>query len=1133
MHIHRSNRVEALLTRLARLVAQPPSDPLKAECIVVQGRGMERWLSLELADRLGVFAAADFPFPRAFFQRILGEVLGDDSASGYEKGAEEAFEPAFMAWSIVERLPEYAGDPRFEPVMQYLDGETRGEKALQLARRIADTFDHYVVYRPDWVLAWERGERAPHADLPSRDEAWQSELWRALVARHGSHHLAGRLTRLVESLDASPPPGALPERISVFGLSALPELFLGALAALSRFTELHLFVLSPSSEYWGLIRSVREQARETAVEGAYEDPEALHLEEGHPLLASLGGVGRDFQNLLERVTDYAESDEDLYRDSLEGAPVPSLLAALQSDILHLRHRGVEPGQEPPFVVAASDRSIQVHSCHGPMREAQVLRDQLLDLFERDPSLEPRDVIVMAPKVETYAPFIEAAFGSEGGGPGLGHGAIPIRVADRGARSVYEVAEAFFRLLDLISGRLEANAVLDLLGTPCVRAKFGIGEEDEPALRRWVLEAGVRWGLDADHRAREGQPADDANTWRFGLDRLFLGHGMADREERLFAGVRPFDGLGGGDVVLLGRLADFIEVIERFHGRASTAMGLGEWQSLLAELLAAVIEADSETAHQRHGILDALGELVRAGELAGFSGRLSLPEVRNQLDAWVARKPPSGGFLSGGVTFCELVPMRTVPFRVVCLMGLGDTSFPRIRRPPGFDLIARSPRPGDRSSREDDRYLFLEALLSARDHFLVTYPGQSERDNESYPPSVVVGELLDHLDRAFVAEQEGVVTRERVVVSHRLQPFNPDYFTPDTDEPGLFSYSATAYAAACALGAGRSDPGVFVAGPLPDAEDADGPLALEELVLFLRNPARALLQGRLRLYLPSDPETQPDREPLDLSGLERWQVGEELVARLREGPLGDVDRQRTRGTGLLPLGELGDCIYEETEAEARRIAERFGALCGGESRPPLELDLALGDARLVGRLDGIWEGGRVRARFARLEEPWELDEWIRHLAFCAARPKDVPASTHLVGRSASKDKQIIQVSFGPVDDARERLEKLVGVYRRGQRSLMPFFPRTSRKYALTLRGDPAREETAIKNAYQFWRGDENEFAAENFGARPENADVYFEHAFGLQDPLAVSWRPDSDSDMDGFRSLARTVFQPLLQHRTEQ
>ncbi len=698
-----------------------------------------------------------------------------------------------------------------------------------------------------------------------------------------------------------------------------------------------------------------------------------------------------------------------------------------------------------------------------------------------------------------------------------------------------MAEAFFRLLDLISGRLEASAVLDLLGTPCVRARFGIVEEDEPILRRWVLEAGVRWGIDARHRAREGHPADDANTWRFGLDRLFLGHAMADGGERLFAGVRPFDGLRGADAALLGRLADFIEALVEFHDRARNSMGLAEWRPLLAEILARVIETDSETAHQQHLILDALGELARAGELAGFSGRLSLPEVRDQLEAWVARKPPAGGFLSGGVTFCELVPMRTVPFRVVCLMGLGDTVFPRIRRRLGFDLIARSPRPGDRSSREDDRYLFLEALLSARDHFLITYPGQSERDNEPLPPSVVVGELLDHLDRAFSTGRETLATRDLVSVAHRLQPFNPDYFRPGSGDGGLFSYSATGYAGACALGAEQSEPAAFVAEPLLAAKDQAGPVALDELVLFFRNPARALLQGRLGLYLPADSETLPDREPMDLAGLDRWRVGDELVARLREGELGEIDHQRVRGLGLLPLGEPGECIYDETQAEARGIAERFDSLCTGESRTPLELDVSLGDLRLVGRLDGIWDGGRVQARFSRLEEPWELDEWIRHLAFCVARPTDVLASTHLVGRSASKDKQVIQVSFGPVDDARERLEKLVGVYRRGQRLAMPFFPRTSRRYVVTLlgKGDAEREEQASQNAYKFWRGDESAFAAENFGSRGENTDVYFGHAFAEQDPLAVSWRPDPGSDSDGFRGLARMVFQPLLRHRAEQ
>jgi len=1138
MHIHRSNRVEELLAGLSRVVARPQADPLTPECIVVQGRGMERWLSLELADRLGVFAHPEFPFPRAFLQRTLDRVLGDEAGAPGGAAVDAAFEPAALMWSIAELLPGFAGDRRFAPVIHYLDGDAQGEKALQLARRIAETLDHYVVYRPDWVLAWEEGRSAADSGLAGRDEAWQSELWRALVARHGSCHLAARITRFIQVLEAGTPAGVeWPARVSVFGLSTLPPLFLAALAALGRVTDLHLFVLSPSQEYWAEIRSARELIRRRLASPGAEDadPDALHFEEGHPLLASLGRVGRDFQSLLEASVDYQEGDEDLYRDPLdEGAESASLLRVLQSDILHLVDRGPGQGGPPRLGVASGDDSIQLHACHGPMREAEVLRDQLLELFERDPTLEPRDVIVMTPKVEIYAPFIEAAFGAVGEDRAGGIGAIPCKLADRGARSVCEVVEAFFRLLDVLSGRLGASAVLDLVGLACIRNRFGIDEADEARLRDWVFEAGVRWGIDAQHRAQEGQPPAEDNTWRFGLDRLLLGYAMADRDDRLFGGVRPLEGAVGAEAALLGKLADFTEALFDFHARAQQALDLPGWRALLAEILDRMIETDSETVHQRQMIRDALRALAEAGEGADFSGRLTLSALSDHLDAWLARTPPVGGFLSGGVTFCELVPMRTVPFRVVCLMGLSDHDFPRVRRRLAFDLMGQRSRPGDRTSREDDRYLFLEALLSARDHFLVTYRGQSQRDNEPLPPSVVVGELLDHLDRGFFLEEAGEdgeeQVRDRVQRVHPLQPFSQRYFAEPPADDRLFSYSATAYAGAQALWTPPEQPERFFPSPLSASGEEIASIEIDVLTDFFRNPARALLRGRLGLFLPGDDEAPSDREPMEFVGLDRWRVGDELVGRLGAGVAADWARERVRGLGLLPLGELGEATYEAVEFDANRLVERAQALSQGTPHPAIDLDLQIGPVRLVGQLAGIWEGGRVQARFSKLEGPWELEEWIRHLAFCAQLPPGCEASSHLVGQPGKGD--VIQASFGAVKDAHAQLEALVATFLRGQRTALPFFPKTSRKYAQTLmgggKGDP--EEQAILDAYRFWRPELESSGSPGTRLTGECEDVYFARAFGGQDPLAANWRPVPGEDGDGFRGLARQVFGPLLEHR---
>jgi exodeoxyribonuclease V gamma subunit len=1141
MYVHRSNRTEELLRALADVVAQPIGGPFEKECIVVQDRGMERWLALSLSRLHGVLAHVEFPFPKALLERALCGVLREEESVG------RAFAPEAAMWTLAELLPQRASEPGFEPIASYLTDDSHGEKALQLARRVAEIFDHYIVYRPEMVLAWERGDAlAANRFTRQAESGWQAEMFRALVERHGSTHLASRLRRLTRAL-ADSPTGLedFPKRVSFFGIATLPPLYLSALEALSRHVEIHLFVLSPSSEYWGEIRSRREILRELRRVGQDREgvDKELALEEGNALLASLGRLGRDFQQVLESRVDYMEDDADLHHDPLSTAPA-SLLSVLQSDVLHLRARGpsreTESDLAPTLPLSGDDRSIRVHACHGPMREAEVLRDQLLDLFERDAGLEPRDVVVMVPDVEAYAPFIEAAFSQREEG---GAGRVPCRVADRSLRSTHPVVEAFGRVLDVVSGRLHANEVQDLLSHQCIRARFGIDEDAERWIRARIAESGIRWGIDAEHRAAEGQPAAEENTWRFGLDRLLVGHAMDGEAGRLFAGVLPADGIEGPEAQTLGRFVDFCETLFRFHHGVQAPHSLSGWGKLLADLLAQMLVGTGEHFHEHQCIRDVLDDLVRAGAEAGYRGRPSLAAFREAIDHPLSLARASGGFLGGGVTVCELVPMRTIPFRVVCLMGLNDDGFPRRRRPLGFDLMASHRLLGDRSSRDDDRQLFLEALLSARDRVVITYTGQDVRDNQPRPPSVVVGELLDHLGTAWKpgpdvsADQHeaferdpAVWIRERLVVHHAMQPFSQRYF--DASDPELFSHADTFCRAARVLTGERRKPGPFQSEPLPEPADAGEPVRLDDLVDYFRDPARHLLRTRLRLELRDQEEIPPDREPVDLEGLELWRVGNEVLSRA----LAADDRhaaaaleQIVRARGALPLGVPGACAYDEVARQARDIATRTRALCPGESLPDLEIDLEVGGFRLLGRVDRLWPAGRVVHSFSKLGHTSEIELWIRHLALCALAPQGIARVSHLVGRPDLAGQPQIRLVLP--ENPLSHLETLLEIHRRGRTLALPILPRSSRRYVETLerkrrRSDPDPDHGASLDAYETYRGDE--------GRRGEVDDVWVRQLFGRSDPLSPAFSPSGDPDRrDGFRSLALRVFAPMLAAREAQ
>jgi len=1133
LRVYRSNRGEVLAERLADVLAEAPADPFARECIVVQGRGMERWLALQLADRLGVWAAPDFVFPRALIERAVSGVLGEGEAVG------AVFEPECLMWSIAEILPDLLERPAFGSLRGYLARDVAGDKAIQLAQRIAASFDHYVTYRPQMLLEWERGGQAERWYAPDADVEWQRELWRELVARHGSLHLASRATAFLDALAAGvAPPAAFPRRVSIFGISTLPPLYLSLLAALAGQVEIHFFVLSPSREYWADIRSEREQLRRmlAAATPADEIEASLPRAEGHALLASLGRVAGDFQPVLEAAVDYHEDDRDLYVDPVEQAArtggTDCLLVRLQSDMLALCRRGPGEPAAPPLPLRMGDDSIRVHSCHGPMREVEVLHDQLLDLFERDSSLEPRDVIVMTPDIERYAPSFEAVFGAAGA-------RIPFRIADRGPGATFEVVHAFERALDLLGSRFTASQGLDLLGLDCVRARFGIEAGELDRVRDWVDEVGVRWGVDAVHRAELGQPATTENSWRFGLERLLLGHALSPgpNGSRMFAGRLPFDDVEGQAADLAGRLADYCETLFTLRAELSGPRPVADWCAGLRRVLERLVESSDALSHQHQIVRRVLRELEESAGRAGFDGAVPLAALRSQLERSFQRGTSASGFLSGGVTLCEMLPMRSIPFRVVCLMGLDDGSFPRIRRPLSFDLISTRRLPGDRSSRDDDRMLFLEALLSARDHLLISYVGQGIRDNVELPPSVVVVELLDLIGESFrpaLADVESLASRDRVreairerlVVRHPLQPFSPRYFGAEGDRR-LFSYSESHCAGAQAAVSARRDPQPFFAEPLPLPAEAGRELAIEDLLRFFRNPTRDFLQARLGLYLPADEERADDREPLSLDGLPRWRLGEGLLARTLAGEDARDLFDWARASGLLPLGTPGRIAFESLVHEVEALAAETVELRRGSPLPAIEIDAEIAGTRLTGRIADLWWQGQVRSQFGRLGQASEIEFWIRHLLLNWAAPHIHPRESHLVGRVAEQKRPEIHLRFGRVEDADDHLAELVRIYWLGQIQPLPFFPKTSRKYVESVRGSRnLREGKAMEDAYFMFRGDGN-----RLGER--DRDPYTRLVFGDQDPLSPSYRIIADGERDeGFRELAFAVMAPLLDHREE-
>lgn len=1073
MYIYRSNRTEELVSRLEEVVTRPASSPFSPETIVVSSQGMERWLSQELSQGLGVLANARFPFPRAFIDELLFSPDEGDLSR------------VELTWAIAALIPDLAQRPGGGALAGYLVEDPTELALFDLAGQIADAFDQYIVYRPELVAAWERGD----------GRGWQADLFRAVTLRVGGSHLATRARRFLEG----PVPSSVPERISVFGVSSLPRTYVRMLAKVAMEREVHVFLLSPSPE------------------GSAK----------HPLARSLGAMGHDFESLLLEEAPHAKV-EDLFV-----APKGrSLLHVLQGDLHAGRSRSSLSRDSPRWVISPGDDSILIHSCHSALREVEVLRDQLLVAFDADPTLEPHDVVVMAPQIDRYAPLIDAVFGRPPGAPGF----IPFRIADRRIRSASGVADAVLRAFDLAGGRMTASDVLDFVQLDPVRERFGLAPEDLPEVRRLVSEAAIHWGIDARHRARLGQPAENENTWEFGLGRLLLGVAMPPDPGRAetFTGLRPVR-MSGEDGELAGKLSECCRALFAFHDDSREARPPSEWGKVVNALIDTFIAETEANVAAARAIRSRTERLLRSAEAAGFDRPLDREAWASLLDIGLEGETTSRHFASGGVTFCALLPMRSVPFRVVCLVGLNDAEFPRNDRAAGFDLIARHPATGDRSLRAEDRQLFLEAILSARDRLHLSYVGRTIHENAELPPSVVVSELADAIDAAFALhrEQPGQLAlafadggaARRVLVEHPLQPFSPRYF--DSEDGRLVSHVRADAEGARAIALGMTTVRRFHEGPLVEAERSE--LGIGELSAFFENPSKGILRGRLGVTLEDEPLQISDRGPISLSGLDAFTLGADLVEReLRGRPPADVV-EWARASGLLPFGTPGEVELADVLADVTPLVERARHLLSGGKREPIEVELALPGGRLTGALRDVHARGQVFVQFGRIRARTELRAWIHHLALQAS---GIVASTILLGRALDREDRIEERVFEPLlaTRARELLTELLRLFRLGVRAPLCFFPTTSRAYAeKRLKAgdeDPEAELKALDAARQIFRDKRNPFS--------DSKDPYVKRFFSDVDPFVVEPVPFDETatlGLPAFGELALSIYRPLLRQAT--
>jgi len=1104
-----SNRLENLLKILAEQLEIRLESPLTKEIIIVQSRGMERWLSLELARRHGICANMRFTFPNKFvYEEIFRKILSEIPETS-------PYETEIMTWRIMKLLPACVEHPdfknKFEHLKTYLEGIGNNLKQFQIAGQIADTFDQYLIFRPEMIFEWEKG----------KEDHWQALLWRELINENKTEHLAALAEIFFQKTETSFIDNKkFPERISVFGISALPRFHIQVFDAISDFMQVNLFLMNPCQDYWGDILSRREKKRITKNSGSHD----LHINDGNTLLASMGTMGRDFFDLVHEFTAEKEYENFEYPGD------ETLLHSIQSDILNLRE------SDEKRIMNPNDTSIQIHSCHSPMREVEVLHDRLLELFEQNSDLKPRDILVMTPNIELYAPYIQAVFDMPANDPRR----IPFSIADRGIRVESQIIDAFFNILDLINSRFGAAQVITILETPAVYQRFDLTESDLDLIRKWVKDTRIRWGIDKKNRHQMGLPDLSENTWQAGLERLMMGYAMPGWDESLFADILPYDCMEGGETKVLGNFSEFTDRLFSFIRMLKKSRTLADWSKLLKErFLDDFFKADEENEPDIRIIREALNDLENIQKISGFNEKRDISVIKSFLHHHVEKKGDKFGFISRGITFCIMLPMRSIPFKVICLIGMSDGEYPRQGKTLGFDLMAKYPKPGDRSRRNDDRYLFLESLLSARERLYISFVGQSIQDNSRIPPSVLVSELIDYIEKNYKIPE--IKISEHLVTGHRLQAFSPEYFKKKsqvtnhksqvTSQPStftdncslttancslitdnsLFSYSEENCLAAKSLMESRINPAAFISKGISEPEPEWKTIDVSDFCRFFRNPTQFLLNKRLGIYLDKSDPALEEKEFFQVEGLDSYFLGQNLMEKRAEEK--DIFKFLAvkKASGILPHGTVGECIYEKFCRNVESFVKKINSYTKKDTLKPFEVDLKISDFKLTGKLTGIYPERMIQYRYADVKPKDHIKIWIHHLILNCGQngysEKSYPKTSMLAGKDSMWE-------YTPVQESEDILKILLEKYWYGLKKPLHFFPKSSWKYAEQIIGKKKNSDSALQQSRIDWKGDE--YCSGEF-----DKDLYFQFCFSDYDPL--------DSE---FEETSIEILKPLLKRREQ-
>lgn len=1001
-YLHTSNRIELLAKQLAFIAQERPlPGPLDQETVMTLNTGMAKWLKFEIARSTGIAFGWEFPFPNHLFKRI---------ATGFDSRFAKCvdYDEAQAQWELYDLFTQMDGNPEFSLVNAY--SRRSSSHRLRLSAKLASLYGKYLLYRPDKITAWEKGE--------DRGD-WQGELWRRLCPRiYGNRapylHTASLWELLRKSPEAKPKGdlAAWPHRISVFGVSSLPPVYLDLLEAVSYERPVHIFLLQPTDLYWADLKSKKGIAKASRQRLSGDEPNFPELsgdffDIGNPLLPALGKQGQAFLDLI--------LDKDpIHDDSMFEQPdSSSQLGCLHLDLLTLENRGL--GENPSYPFPKYDGSVQIHSSSSVRREVEALWDYIVDSFAKNPNLKFSDILVMAPDIQIYASHLQSVF-EQGKDSGID---IPLSVADRHGPRESNFLAGILSLLKLVSARASVGEILDILRSPIIHQAFDFDESEIDKIENWIRVSGTVWGWDADHRDSFNAFATDRNTWKEFRLRLAAGIAFNDASILIEAKFSPLPDVEGGYTQTAGRLIELLEFLEGIYRLGGTADTVSNWSQRISSLFQRFSPADRIESLRYFDALSTLQSTLPDNSAIMVDGRDAVLSVAEALE----RSSPSTGFLTGRITCCSLKPMRSIPAKLICLLGMGSEQFPRRPDQLPFDLLVSQPRRGDRNPKEEDKQYFLETLLSAREKLFISFQGISSVNDNLKEPSNVVSLLIDYLDEAVGHPKESPL-----IVRHKRQSYDPDYFSSSE----LYTYSNSRARKSRSFLLGNARKNATPEKPQRQLDEIDGKtVSIDSIIRFFKDPSKYFIQYVAGARFVEREELWPESDNINHDPLDRHEIRQLFAETIQSGlPIDSVRPELVAAIKLLPPGHLGKFAFDSLR-EQTRIIDSLWASAEAPRPARLEsLDLAIGSYRVHGqlRLNANQDINYVLVP-GKLNGKARIETWIRHLL--------ANSINRLETRVYSLNEDQTSIAYSPPEDPNPILHELLKIFHASHVQPIPF------------------------------------------------------------------------------------------------